>query len=51
MVYYIIPLSSLSMKSILSYVVACNFTEKELHDFRITLKVFSEHCIAILAIL
>ena len=49
-VFCIIPLSSLSMKSFLSYVVACNFTEKELHHFRMAVS-FSEYCIAILTIL
>ena len=39
-VYCIIQLSSLPMKSFLSYVVACDFTEKELHHFRMALKVF-----------
>ena len=38
-VYFIIPLSSLPMTSFLSYVVACNFTEKELHHFRTAVKV------------
>ena len=39
-VYCIIPLSSLSMVSFLSYVVAFDFTEKELHHFSTALKVF-----------
>ena len=32
-VYCIIPLSSLPVKSYLCYVAACNFTEKQLHHF------------------
>ena len=39
-VFCIILLSSVPMKSFLSYVVACDFTEKELHHFRAALKVF-----------
>ena len=39
-VYCIIQLSSLPMKSFLSYAVACDFNEKELPHFRIALKVF-----------
>ena len=38
--FNIIPLSSLPMKSFLSYVIACAFTEKELHHIRTALKVF-----------
>ena len=34
------PLSSLPMKSFLSYAAACKLTEKELHHFRTAPQVF-----------
>ena len=38
--YLHMPLSSLPMKSFLSYVAACDFTENKLHHICAALKVF-----------